>query len=646
MRAAALAMPLLLLPGPAGLAAQARTVAAETHPPYDLVSSQRDVNGLLLNPSWGTGRPATSLDPAHECGIFAVRGAPGYRGLLLRRPGCFSDEQRRHLRLVEPQHFVVGGAACNQAVEDGTPHGHLNWFPVTLTGGVRYNGSLMGKGGDFDFTFEMYPDRPSPATKWNHTLQVRDTVAGRRRDTTLSGLHLEFDFRETTDRLVEPASSWWRTFARLSQSNRPPDKARADSLLGLGRAVVTGLFNLDLVHYGHSEIHPVYAMAVLRKIDTAGGRERHHWVFMARDRGNEGNCAPHADLPFRLGSDGDGTDTYRFSLGQPEGTVTVPSIDRTASFIQRSGAITSLTFHWSLADGLELRVQWPRPATEGPDAIALGEVLVLWPLRGAGADSSAAGESDKVLADPGMMQQTRRIRRAKAGEFIPERGAVATGRGTEADDEHDRSHRGIVNWTGWSSEVMVQPSLPPAAPLPFAPSQEFERLEPVLDCGRVKWESNPRCGGDFILGPMLGLSPRWPSILGHVALEHPRHYIGGPVARIRYSAGFFRKLADTVQGSGRTQLYAQGNLVLGPVKKYLTAYFVLSPAGFGYEWGEDAGMFYTALAGVELPLRSGYRAGYSLTAFYQIRSGGGPFAAIGLRVPFFVESTFRKGGVD
>ena len=574
-----------------------------------------------------------------------MRGAPGYRGLLLRKPDCFSDEQRRHLRLVEPQHFVVGGAACNQAVEDGTPHGHLNWFPVTLTGGVRYNGSLMGKGGDFDFTFEMYPDRPSPATKWNHPLKVRDSVGGRARDTTLSGLHLEFDFRETTDRLDRPESPWWRAFALLSASNEPADKARADSLLGLGRAVVTGLFNLDLVHYGHSEIHPVYAMAVLRKIDSASQQERHHWVFLARDRGNEGNCAPHADLPFRLGSGTEPTNTYRFALAMPKGSVRPPTIDRGASFIQRSGAVTGLSFHWSRAEGLELRVEWPRPETDGPDAIVLGEILVLWPLAPAGPDSAVvAEESDKVLADPDIMQQTLRVRRAKTGEFVPERGEAATSRGTAADDEHDRSHGGIVNWTGWSSEVIPHPSLPPAAPVPFAPSQEFERLEPVLDCGQVQWDGNPRCGGDLTLAPMLGLSPRWPSILGQVAVEHPRHYIGGPVARIRYSAGFFRKLADSVPGSGRTQIYAHGNLVVGPVKKYLTAYFILAPAGFGYEWGEDEGVFYTGLAGLELPIRSGYRFGVSLTAYYQFRTGGGPFAAIGLRTPFFIESLFRKGG--
>src|SRR2546425_13223191 len=81
----------------------------------------------------------------------------------------------------------------------------------------------------------------------------------------------------------------------------PSSITRVVSLLGPGRAIVTGLFNLDAVHQGHSELHPVYSIAILVAEDTSAARDviKQRWALMARDRGNEGNCATGV-VPLRL----------------------------------------------------------------------------------------------------------------------------------------------------------------------------------------------------------------------------------------------------------------------------------------------------------------------------------------------------------
>jgi hypothetical protein len=167
---------------------------------FDLVTTRWDANRLPLSPRWGTRVDAGQLDPAKTCGILAVHGAGGHRSVLLRDLSCFSDSTKTILRLFEPQHWVAAGGACTQPIDDGSPGGHLNWFPITLVGSLKWVGSGRGQGGDYDLTYNLYTDRHPPATKYNTKEKVAtDSTRPSVLDSTRSAVHIEFDFRETTD---------------------------------------------------------------------------------------------------------------------------------------------------------------------------------------------------------------------------------------------------------------------------------------------------------------------------------------------------------------------------------------------------------------------------------------------------------------
>jgi hypothetical protein len=53
------------------------------------------------------------------------------------------------------------------------------------------------------------------------------------------------------------------------------------------QAIVTGLIGIDGVHGGYSEIHPVYAMAIMTS-DTGSDQT---WAFFIRNMGDEGECS-------------------------------------------------------------------------------------------------------------------------------------------------------------------------------------------------------------------------------------------------------------------------------------------------------------------------------------------------------------------
>ena len=79
---------------------------------------------------------------------------------------------------------------------------------------------------------------------------------------------------------------WWEHFRCADNSRSGPAH-----LINGKRAKVIGLLNFDNEHFGsegaHTELHPIYLMAVLTQEDAA----TQTWSFFARDYGDQGGCS-------------------------------------------------------------------------------------------------------------------------------------------------------------------------------------------------------------------------------------------------------------------------------------------------------------------------------------------------------------------
>ncbi len=608
------------------------------YPParFDLVSNRRDANGLLLNPRWGVQTDAASLDPAKTCGILGMHGSAGFRSVLLRDTSCFSDSTKALLRLFEAQSLVAGGAACTQAIEDGSPGGHLNWFPITMTGRLEWGGSLGGNGGDFDLTFNLFGDRHPPATRWNDKKRIS-------KDSIETAVHLEFDFRETTDRLpASTGSAWW---SRLKANARRRKPAAADSvtaLLGPGRAVVSGLHGLDLVHGGHAELHPVFAMAILvdERPTINGGdttKINQRWVFLVRDRGNEGNCAPSGSIPFRLLEGPNDRNTYTFSLGAPERAAGKPKVGRTW-FGRSNPRLGGPRLGWGADHGLTASFSWPQPDSTRAESVGLAEMDLEWTLGS--RDSAAAraiNREDKPLGGSMVMsvaQQKLDARQAaKKPQLTHDEGKdpVLQPRLT-FDAEYYPRLAPIVDYDEGTLDI-ASTSRPDDrdhdhAPVPARATELFARTPSVVACWQVRVAENPRCQGDWTMAPSVGaIVLRDGGWTAGFSFENPRFYIGGPVARIRIVSVQFASINDPGSAAGNRRRYLvtlqPAMVVLGPVRKFADIYFPFAPLVVGVERSheDDWALRYVGMGGIGVAIRKGYKVNFNIEALYQWRTG-------------------------
>ncbi len=465
----------------------AATAAAQTDTTdrrFDLVpQSGRDPNGFMLNPRWFANDPPLTLDPIKECGALANAGVPGYRSVLLKRPDCISEKQRHVLRLSEPQVPRVFGGACGQTQNDGSIQGHLDWFPVTVEGELFYNETSTKTtqqiGGDFDHTFELIADSTPPATRWNpgtHSKDVADSVGAR------PTLHVELDLREVTHRIDSTwgeGATWWKKLKTLADG----PWASGASMMGTGRVIVTGLLGLDAVHHGHTELHPIYGLALLQsdRVSLPGGFREQVWIVLARDRGNEGNCASGI-IPLDLGRRAE-RDTFRIRLPEPSNAAGAPTIvGSPGSFLAKTSLAAVPRFEWVRGRGLNFVVDWPQPIHGFQDATALGRVVVRWPI------------------DPAkqLVALTRRPRPNTPRPHIdrePEVRAPDRAANEAAYYEKLRDDR-LVEVSNWSPRVDSMAPQPDRVILP-APATLFPIRRNVLTCADVAPAVNPRCAGTW-----------------------------------------------------------------------------------------------------------------------------------------------------
>ena len=234
--------------------------------PLDLLSNETDVNGLLLNPHW--------RQPFPDVGALCdVHGDPTLTH-------CTSQTVTLNF-----SNNTLVNAGCNMPTDlnlsfGGHMAGHKNWFPVTMTGSVELDrgyqeGGAGIVGWDADMDFLLRPSNTGALTK--------SSV-----DDKGSQIELEWDGYEVFYWQADPNSWWNRFFANKNNDSAKvmvnPDHPREPN--GRDDNVIIGLLGLDCRHWCHTELHPVYAMALHTKADESAD----HWAVMARNSGNEGSC--------------------------------------------------------------------------------------------------------------------------------------------------------------------------------------------------------------------------------------------------------------------------------------------------------------------------------------------------------------------
>ena len=231
--------------------------------PFNVVWKGEDLNGLPLNPDWGTQIPTNSQLPPPSTPQKCVREPD-------TKPDCTDQDAVRD----KP---VFPNIAICSLVFASVIHGHANWMPVEYVGGMAW----WNFADDWDYNFAMVPVSYAGLTNNNNSIDPRP-------NTPEKFIEAEFDSRETTDRFVTP---WWTTFR---QTVAGLDNDATNSLLGadqgrVPQAVIVGLFGLDCEHDCRSEVHPVYALAV----EVSDRADDNVWAIFVRNWGNEGFCSQY-----------------------------------------------------------------------------------------------------------------------------------------------------------------------------------------------------------------------------------------------------------------------------------------------------------------------------------------------------------------
>lgn len=254
---------------------------------FDVLSSWVDPNGLLLNPHWSwQDRPGNhgqipSTSMCHDFSKHDVARPPA--------PNFPDCTDQSGLDSVDTP-GGVNWAICTtpkvvESISENAFSGHVNWFPITVEG---HAGRITHEWKDDDYDFSFSCDQSLVS---NCDQQDSLYTNGRR------FLHVEFDSDETIDHFT--SDEWVSLKADIDSDSN--DQA---GMLFVGHTIMTGMFGLDGEHELKSELHPLYAMATLRDIESDPRDEA--WLMFVRNRGDEGFCSSQIwnggfeDYTFRL----------------------------------------------------------------------------------------------------------------------------------------------------------------------------------------------------------------------------------------------------------------------------------------------------------------------------------------------------------
>jgi hypothetical protein len=313
--------------------------ASSVSPPLTLVIEKRDPNGYPLNPRWAyqledgvipsvgydtnhcpigdaavDSKPCPSTSPllstAEICNFFRQNGALSDFGRNCTADKVTIDERPKPM-LYFSSGFVA--FACYYLDDVGlvptSVHGHIDWEPVTYTGTLRFSDSnqvgdhgprflgLFPMGdGDLDFMLEP-EDHQSGLLAGNRSAQ-RVGLEGN------DGMTVEINIPEVLPSIT--ALPYWKRFSENLEY-----EIVASATPSPAPAVVIGLLNVDTKHYSHTELHPVYGLAVLDQ-DARGNKA---WDLFARDWGYGGGCSAS---PHPLSPDSPDHQKLRFILDIPK----------------------------------------------------------------------------------------------------------------------------------------------------------------------------------------------------------------------------------------------------------------------------------------------------------------------------------------
>jgi hypothetical protein len=266
---------------------------------FDVVSGVNDPNGLPYNPLWTwQARPENKggTPNTNSCHNFSVRHSTLHIPDEFMSPDLHDCTDQTDLSGVdEPLGFnwTICSFGTIPYFGDVFP-GHANWFPVTIEGRASWGNHSDSIFSDDDYDFNFYSDDGINGLNVNG----RDS------------LHIEFDSDETIDnftsdewsQLHQAVDDWNAAKAALGNNCGGGIGCSSDERANLnatiahmstvfnGHTILTGMFGIDNEHEPKAEIHPLYALATLRK-DFENTPDDEVWIMFVRNQGDEGFCS-------------------------------------------------------------------------------------------------------------------------------------------------------------------------------------------------------------------------------------------------------------------------------------------------------------------------------------------------------------------
>lgn len=262
--------------------------------PMNLDSSSTDRNGFPSNPAWHYQLVTKQIpDGRALCGLTVTDSDHPETTVSFGNPPCSNQTSAKQIDYPWGWHDFVCSTLGGFGENDGILHGHANWFPVHYGGRVFWEAfEHWPMDGDYNLSLQTASDFGQTAGN--------EKVLGNKR------IELEFASAEVNKRFQSP---WWKLFRARNDSDRSKMVSGDD---GKGNdAFVWGLMGLDSEHFAHSELHPVYAIAIHDRSSTDNDDIWHVWV---RNWGDEGFCS-------QFSHDLDQLPTLTIAIPAPAGAV-------------------------------------------------------------------------------------------------------------------------------------------------------------------------------------------------------------------------------------------------------------------------------------------------------------------------------------
>jgi hypothetical protein len=332
-----------------------------------------DPNGFLLNPRWHGADSITPPDIEKDCRFRATTGHLEKRRLFVtsKDAACLSAYERARITLNEVHTTLGLGAVCATGTKTGGIRGHVNWFPVTVQGQLKWDGFSKGLQ-DHDWRINLIPRDTAQSGRFYANAVVQsnhvDEFYVRR------GYHTENYFEETLGLIPNQGGSFWQAFKAAIIEDEV-----AAALVDHRLAIVTGLYGVDAVHNFHAELHPVYGMSILvDTMTTQDGKLREQWAIMVRSEGTQGDCGA-GTLAMITSEETALTQNYVVDLGEWPGAGS-PDVSLGRSWSTDTSRLPTYSIGNNASGSNHVRLQFtharPRPAK--PGYLFLGTIYLDW----------------------------------------------------------------------------------------------------------------------------------------------------------------------------------------------------------------------------------------------------------------------------